>query len=811
MPAMLNKLKEKYFLRSNDIPTGSRIPSDHDGNMVKLLIDGQTYFNELYRTISALTGRAPGKTHQDFIYLADWALRADLPFPDPSSRASLRDLLEEKAKAGVDVRILIWFGIWSIPTAHSRIAHWLTRSSLTIWEASYDIPHQETVAENYKSAIAVRMIPAFRKQILLDYGAHPGAAHHMKVACVYDGSTDELSSFCGGMDLFDNFWGTYGHTSFADAPLHPPNALITLPAPQLADGGPGQLPAGDYEVVYMLVSEVENKPIIAFSTPTNITLTSNRSISLTGLSTSVANTLARGVWARHKSNQDLLRLAHVIKDSTTSIAKITTEPINWRIQFPSIHTQLFRSLNWHRKHYRGIAWHDAAVMVQGPAAARVADFIRLRWNDVLNYPQLHLLRPIVYRKGSGKGIEFIEIEKGSVNPKEPTGILVAPEASDSGPGVLAAGDYECLYTIVIIPPDTDQEIEYTSEPVQITIPSGRKIKVSKIPYMKDITIRREIWIRQQGQQYSYRRAAEIKDSSNSAEINTPSSSWGPEYPLAEPIPPLSQTLRTFPPPATGLQSLQVLFTTAHLSELVKKLFPYTRPYSFAPDGEFTVYYGYKKAIAAASRYIYVESQGLWSRELMELIHSRMNSSPGLKVILVTSGEADPADQEFAEESHIEENDAVWDALISQLPTSQRSDVRYFIARGITVHTKLILIDDEWAAIGSANWTDRSMSTDTELQLSILDEKGNFPRELRKKLWAEHLNLPHGDPVYDPILDDIDQALHFWSSDWGVDPGIPLPSVPRVQEVQLPLPQNYPTNPFKLLQYLVLDWKTKDLL
>lgn len=196
---------------------------------------------------------------------------------------------------------------------------------------------------------------------------------------------------------------------------------------------------------------------------------------------------------------------------------------------------------------------------------------------------------------------------------------------------------------------------------------------------------------------------------------------------------------------------------------------------------------------------------------MELIHSRMNSSPGLKVILVTSGEADPADQEFAEESHIEENDAVWDALISQLPTSQRSDVRYFIARGITVHTKLILIDDEWAAIGSANWTDRSMSTDTELQLSILDEKGNFPRELRKKLWAEHLNLPHGDPVYDPILDDIDQALHFWSSDWGVDPGIPLPSVPRVQEVQLPLPQNYPTNPFKLLQYLVLDWKTKDLL
>ena len=80
-------------------------------------------------------------------------------------------------------------------------------------------------------------------------------------------------------------------------------------------------------------------------------------------------------------------------------------------------------------------------------------------------------------------------------------------------------------------------------------------------------------------------------------------------------------------------------------------------------------------------------------------------------------------------------------------------------KSVYVHAKLLLIDDRYVAIGSANLNQRSMTSDSELQIAIVDgetvggesnvQSGQgtsyvsvcrFAQDLRRKLWGEHLGL-----------------------------------------------------------------------
>ncbi|XP_047143825.1 phospholipase D1 isoform X2 [Hydra vulgaris] len=95
---------------------------------------------------------------------------------------------------------------------------------------------------------------------------------------------------------------------------------------------------------------------------------------------------------------------------------------------------------------------------------------------------------------------------------------------------------------------------------------------------------------------------------------------------------------------------------------------------------------------------------------------------------------------------------------------------------VYIHSKLLIVDDSVAVIGSANINDRSMlgSRDSEIGVCIQDYKfidgimnglkvkvGQFASSLRKKLFQEHLGLlnqPVGN-VLDPISD------HFYNKTW----------------------------------------------
>jgi phosphatidylserine/phosphatidylglycerophosphate/cardiolipin synthase-like enzyme len=119
---------------------------------------------------------------------------------------------------------------------------------------------------------------------------------------------------------------------------------------------------------------------------------------------------------------------------------------------------------------------------------------------------------------------------------------------------------------------------------------------------------------------------------------------------------------------------------------------------------------------------------------------------------------------------------------------------FLLTKGITVHSKTAIVDDHWALIGSANVTRRSLFTDIEHAVAVLDEDDLFVKEYRKALWAEHFR--HPAPA---DFDDLDAALHAWDSTWGVAgsaPPLPTraaddPGPPYLEAVSLPLSPDVP--------------------
>jgi phosphatidylserine/phosphatidylglycerophosphate/cardiolipin synthase-like enzyme len=106
-------------------------------------------------------------------------------------------------------------------------------------------------------------------------------------------------------------------------------------------------------------------------------------------------------------------------------------------------------------------------------------------------------------------------------------------------------------------------------------------------------------------------------------------------------------------------------------------------------------------------------------------------------------------------------------------------------RGIFIHSKTILIDDEWTYIGSANIMRRSLYTDLEHGVSVLDEDELMVKEYRKALWADHFR--HGNP---DDFEDIQESLHGWESSWGTAGNAPSrPSL--LENISLPFTPDIP--------------------
>jgi phosphatidylserine/phosphatidylglycerophosphate/cardiolipin synthase-like enzyme len=180
---------------------------------------------------------------------------------------------------------------------------------------------------------------------------------------------------------------------------------------------------------------------------------------------------------------------------------------------------------------------------------------------------------------------------------------------------------------------------------------------------------------------------------------------------------------------------------------------------------------FRSAIAAATRYIYVEDQYFDAITLLPSIADACRR--GVRVIAVTPGAQDPQSGEPAPTRSLSQ--AVIDYVVGKLSPTEQGNLAVWQLAGMFVHAKLMLIDDEFVSIGSANFADRSMENaiayhpgwDSELTVAAVNTS-TLVSALRVKLWAEHLRV--SDPAALADLRDLNKSLAVWRPSWGTGVG-----------------------------------------
>jgi phospholipase D1/2 len=161
------------------------------------------------------------------------------------------------------------------------------------------------------------------------------------------------------------------------------------------------------------------------------------------------------------------------------------------------------------------------------------------------------------------------------------------------------------------------------------------------------------------------------------------------------------------------------------------------------------------AIAAADRLIYVETQYFSSHRIREALQARMRERdrPLLEIVIILN----PKPEAFKEELAIGLRQAKVLMRLAQTAaeTGHALGVYGTLCDGEApdrpstyIHSKLLIVDDRFLTVGSANLTNRSMGVDTELHASWEATDGSDEhqqlreriKDFRVSLLAEHAGL-----------------------------------------------------------------------
>jgi len=190
---------------------------------------------------------------------------------------------------------------------------------------------------------------------------------------------------------------------------------------------------------------------------------------------------------------------------------------------------------------------------------------------------------------------------------------------------------------------------------------------------------------------------------------------------------------TIPPPATpepaGDVKLQIVRTLPSGS------------YRSVRNGDYSILESYIGALRSAEKIVYLESQFLWSPEIVEILIDKLDHPPTddfRLIVLLPARANDGADISRGQVAALIEADGDDDRFLACTVYAREAKLRDIVY----VHAKIGIVDDRWLTVGSANLNAHSLLHDTEMNVVTHNEK--IARETRLRLWAEHLEREEED-------------------------------------------------------------------
>ncbi len=163
-------------------------------------------------------------------------------------------------------------------------------------------------------------------------------------------------------------------------------------------------------------------------------------------------------------------------------------------------------------------------------------------------------------------------------------------------------------------------------------------------------------------------------------------------------------------------------------------------YERLPHGDFRIVESYLRALRSAERLIYLESQFLWSPELVSVLADKLRNAPADDFRLVVVLPVRPkngSENTRGQLGVLAEADAGRGRLLACTlwQPGEGADPVY-------VHAKIGIVDDRWLTLGSANLNEHSFFNDTEMNVVAHDP--DLARAVRLRLWSEHLGCEPGE-------------------------------------------------------------------
>jgi phosphatidylserine/phosphatidylglycerophosphate/cardiolipin synthase-like enzyme len=215
---------------------------------------------------------------------------------------------------------------------------------------------------------------------------------------------------------------------------------------------------------------------------------------------------------------------------------------------------------------------------------------------------------------------------------------------------------------------------------------------------------------------------------------------------------------------------------SHAVQVLRTYPARVRRYPFAPHGERSIAHAYRKAFARARRLVYLEDQYLWSRPVARIIAAALRRNPGLYVIAVVPRFPDHDGTVTGMPGLVARHDLMRACAAAGGDRFAVYDLENRAGTPVYVHAKVVVADDVWAMVGSDNLNRRSWSHDSELSIAVLDAQRDarppldpaglgdgartFARDLRLRLWREHLDRGDADADVANLLDPAEAFAAF---------------------------------------------------